>query len=173
MNSPATKIPTDMLLDALDKCPYTAYRIASESGLSITAIANYQKRKQKPSKLAADLLDRYLRVREYQAAADRALAAGQTPEPYEEFIKRVGYLNADAVANQETAAALRGAYQQPGLFPAEEVPPVTEKDEYLRIFLPLKNELEAAHNLISVMHESNDFLMSEVSKLRALLFGKQ
>lgn len=142
------------VLDALKACPYTSYRIASETGITQASIQNYRTGRSRPNPAISRILATYFKLDEFRLKGtemsyiDFFEEFGVSPlvEPRPSTVGLIdGY-----TPKQKDAHVLEDS-KQPSLFPPDDGK--TDRDEATEMLVSMNREIETLHSLVLLQRE--------------------
>lgn len=139
------------VVEILKEYPGSMYELAAIVGVTQVTLLAFKRGERLPSQRTATAIADALMLDSYYDACDAFTAAGKVVPSFWSWFKTRP--QDDKLYDMtEKPATLSDASD--------------ERDKYLEMFLPLKNELAAAHAMIMAMRETNEFLENEVIRLR-------
>lgn len=155
------------VLEALAVCPFTAYRIAAETGLTTTSVSNYMSGKNRPAVMARKILAAYLGLDEYEEYKRNEIAQGRTPREYKEFIEERGYMPLKGQQQPQFSDPLytRSVGPEPNLFSE----PLGVEDPRFAMLERMQKELKVAYDTIQEQRVTIEEYRRQIAQLWGML----
>lgn len=143
------------VVEILKEYPGSMYELSALVGVTQVSLLAFKRGERLPSRRTATAIADALMLVEYYDNCDALMATGKTIPNFWSWHKKKTYTytkKSNDLAIDESTTLSTAA---------------NEQDIYLQLFLPLKNELAAAHAMILAMRETNKLLEDEVIRLKA------